>query len=75
MHKIGQSGGFLGRLLRSLLKAGLTLIGNVPKPLSKSVLTALAVSASAPDVKENFCIRYENIDNSEWENERYHENN
>ena len=33
VHKIGQSGGFLGRLLGPLLKIGLPLIGNVLKPL------------------------------------------
>ena len=38
LHKIGQSGWFLGRLLRPLLKTGLPFIGNVLKPLSKSVL-------------------------------------
>ena len=32
LHKIGQSGGFLGRLLGTLLKFGLPLIGNVIKP-------------------------------------------
>ena len=31
-HKIVQSDGFLGRLLRPLLKTGLPLIGNVLKP-------------------------------------------
>ena len=36
LHKIGQSGGFLGRLLGPLLKSGLSLIGNVLKPLAKS---------------------------------------
>ena len=39
--KIGQSGGFLGRLLGPLLKTGLPLIGNVLKPLAKSVLIPL----------------------------------
>ena len=29
LHKIGQSGGFLGQLLGPLLKNGLSLIGNV----------------------------------------------
>ena len=29
LHKVGQSGGFLHRLLGSLLKTGLLLIGNV----------------------------------------------
>ena len=38
LHKIGQSGGFLGRLLGPLLKTGMSLIGKVLKPLSKSVL-------------------------------------
>ena len=40
LHKIGQSGGFLG----PLLKAGLPLIGNVLKPLAKSVLIPLGLS-------------------------------
>ena len=34
LHKIGQLGGFLGRLLGPLLKNGLPLIGNVLKPLA-----------------------------------------
>ena len=37
LHKIGQTGRFLGRLLGPLLKAGLPLIGNVLKQLAKSV--------------------------------------
>ena len=32
LHKIGPSGGFLGRLLGPLLKTGLPLIRNVLKP-------------------------------------------
>ena len=47
MHKIGQSGGFLGRLLGPLLKIELPLIGNVLKPLAKSVLIPLAAAAAA----------------------------
>ena len=35
LHKIEQSGGFLGKFLRPLLKTGLPLIGNVLKPLAK----------------------------------------
>ena len=31
LHKIGQSGGFLGRLLGPLLKSGLPLMGNMLK--------------------------------------------
>ena len=37
LYKIGQSGGFLGRLLGPVLKTGLLLIKNVLKPLAKSV--------------------------------------
>ena len=47
LHKIGQSGGFLGRLLGPLLKTGLLLIGNVLKPLAKSVLIPLGLTAAA----------------------------
>ena len=42
-----QSGGFLGRLLVPLLKAGLPLIQNVIKPLAKSVLIPLGITAAA----------------------------
>ena len=37
LHQIGQSRRFLGRPLESLLKTALPLIGNVLKPLAKSV--------------------------------------
>ena len=47
VHKIGQSGGFLGRLLGPLLKTGLLLIGNVLKPLPKSVLIPLVLAAAS----------------------------
>ena len=47
LHKIGQSGGSLGRLLGPLLKTGLPLIGNVLKPLAKSVLILLGLTAAA----------------------------
>ena len=40
MHKIGQSGGFLNR-------TGLPLIGNVIKPLAKSVLIPFGLTAAA----------------------------
>ena len=51
LHKIVQSGGFLGRLLGPLLKTRLLLIGNVLKPLAKSLLIplGLTVAASATD--------------------------
>ena len=47
LNNIGQSGGFLGRLLGPLLKTWLSLIGNVPKPLAKSVLIPLGLTAAA----------------------------
>ena len=51
LHKIGQSGGFLGRILGSLLKTGLLLIKNVLKPLGKSVSipSRLRAAAAATD--------------------------
>ena len=42
-----QSGGFLGRLLGPILKTGLPLMKNVIKPLAKSVLIHLGLTASA----------------------------
>ena len=42
-----QSEGFLGRLLGPLLKTGLPLIKNVIKPLAKSVLILLGLTAAA----------------------------
>ena len=47
LHQIGQSGGFLGRRLGPLLKNGLPLIGSVLKPLAKSLLISLALTAAA----------------------------
>ena len=44
-----QSGGFLGRLLGPLLKTGLPLIKNVIKPLAKSVLIPLGLTAAASE--------------------------
>ena len=42
-----QSGGFLDRLRGPLLKTGLPLIRNVLKPLAKSVLIPLGLTAAA----------------------------
>ena len=47
LFKMIQSGGFLGRLLGPLLKTGLRLIKNVIKPLVKSVLIPLGLTAAA----------------------------
>ena len=47
LSKMIQSGGFLGRLLGTLLKTGLPLIKNVIKPLAKSFLISLGLTAPA----------------------------
>ena len=47
ISKIIQSEGFLGKLLGKLLKTGLPLIKNVIKPLAKSVLIPLGLTAAA----------------------------
>ena len=61
ISKMMQSGGFLGRLLGPLLKTGLPLIKNVIKPLAKSFLIPLGLTAAAAaDVgihKKNVRIR------------------
>ena len=47
LHKIGQSGRFLGRLVGPLFKPGFPLLKNVLKPLAKSVLIPLGLTAAA----------------------------
>ena len=47
MSKVIQSGRFLGRLLGPLLKTGLPLMKSVIKPLAKSVLIPLGLTAAA----------------------------
>ena len=47
ISKMIQSGGFLGRLLGPLLKTGLPLMKNIIKPLAKSFLIPLGLSAAA----------------------------
>ena len=47
LSKMIRSGGFLGILLGPLLKTGLSLIKNVIKPLAKSVLIPLGLTAVA----------------------------
>ena len=48
MDKIAQSGRFIGRLSELLLKTGLPLIKNVLKPLTKSALIPIGLTAAAP---------------------------
>ena len=45
--KMIQSGGFLGRLLGPLLRTGLLLMKSVIKPLAKSVLVPLELTAAS----------------------------
>ena len=47
LSKMIQSGGFLGKLLDPLLKTGLPLMKSVIKPLAKSVLVPLGLTAAA----------------------------
>ena len=47
LSKMIKSGGYLGRLLGPLLKTGLPLIKIVIKPLAKSVLIPLGLTAAA----------------------------
>ena len=71
-----QSGGFLGKLLGPLLKTGLPLIKNAIKPLAKSVLVPLGLTAAASPAdagihkkirirKSSFvlCFAYDNTNN------------
>ena len=57
-----QSGGFVRRLLGPFLKTGLPLTKNVIKPLAKSILIPLGLTAAAPPAdpeiyKKNVRIR------------------
>ena len=47
LSKMIQPGGFLGKILGALLKPGLPLLKNVIKPLAKSVLVPLGLTAAA----------------------------
>ena len=46
LHKVGHPGGFLGKLLKLLVKTRLPLIKNVLKPLVKSILIPLVLTAA-----------------------------
>ena len=49
MHKRGQSGGFLGRPSGLLQKTGSLLMENILKPVTKSILIPLGLTAAATD--------------------------
>ena len=53
-----QSGGFLGKLLGPLLKAGLLLIKNVIKSLAKRILIPLGLTAAASAVDAGIHKKY-----------------
>ena len=55
LHKIGQSGGFLGKLLEPLIKVGLPLMKNVFKALAKNVLIPLGVTSASTMQLCNSC--------------------
>ena len=61
LSKMIQSGGFLGRLLGPLLKTGLPLIKNVIKPLAKSVLIPLGLTAAASAADAGIHKKYTRI--------------
>ena len=67
LSKMIQSGGFLSRLLGSLLKNGLPLSKNVIKPLVKSVLIPLGLTATASaadaGIHKKRVWKYGNINN------------
>ena len=60
LSKMIQSGGFLGRLLGPIVKTGLPLIKNLIKPLGRSVLIPLgltaAVSAADPGIHKKILV-------------------
>ena len=47
LHKIGESRRILGRLLRPLVKTGLSLMKNLLKPLAECVVILLGLLAAA----------------------------
>ena len=86
MHKTRESRGLLGRLLGPLLNTGLALVKNIPKPLDKSVLIQLGLTASASAInaainKKMFgsgacpldlgLSKENHINNFEWRDEWY----
>ena len=74
LPKIVQLGGFLGRLLGLLIKTSLPLIKNVLKPSAKSVLipiriNSITISNRCSYSKENFWLKYNNINNFKRRNQ------
>ena len=61
LSKIVRSGGFLGKLLSPLLKTGLPLMKGVIKPLAKSVLILLGLTAAASAADAGIHKKSENL--------------
>ena len=59
--KMIQLEGFLGRLLGPLLKTGLLLIKSVIKPLAKSVLIPLGLTAAASAADAGIHKKYQDL--------------
>ena len=47
LHEIGQPGGYVVRLLRPLRKSGFPILENVLKPLAKSAIMTLELTATS----------------------------
>ena len=58
INKTIQSGDFLGKFLGPLLKTGLPLIKNVIKPLAKSVVIPLWVTAADQQQMQEYAKKY-----------------
>ena len=58
INKTIQSGDFLGKLLGPLLKTRLPLIKNVIKPLAKSVVIPLWVTAADQQQMQEYAKKY-----------------
>ena len=56
-----QSGGFIFRLLGPLLKTGLPLMKSVIKPLAKSVLIPLGLTAAASAAEQEYIKKSQNL--------------
>ena len=58
LFKMMQSRGFLGRLLGPLLKTGVPLMKNIIKPLAKSILIPLRLTAAASAADARICKKF-----------------
>ena len=66
LQKLGQSGGFLGRLSRPLYKSSLLLMKNVLKPLAKSILIWLELKAAALATDAAIKYKFFGLNTTTW---------